>query len=533
MLELMPKKNNLSIWQARLASHAKTVLLVLITVSLTTMALMMAWGYVQQKEHVSLIRAGTQFQSSLAQTISDDESELPALLSYLAQNPSDFEQSSRHILDSHPHFLRLELRSNSGQLMGVNVSSKSKEQLTKGSRHEVPPGVVNSFFKSVSEQRIYWAQSYAPSGESALEAIVPIGAKQQVLLVRFDPNHWLQPQIKPELPSNIHVSLSGLPAPITQETSSFSIPIALRGTSIYLEFRYKVQRYSSLDATTLVIFALGLSLVFLLVIFNANEYKSSQAQLMHSQQVLSMFKSSQLSTLGEISTALSHELNQPLTTITNYIATCEIRLKQLGFQDKTLDKALQNARAQALRAGEVVHSIRLFLKREPSVDAIVDYEASISQLMPMIRAMVKESEARVEVIAEPDLCAKIDPSLFEQIVINLCKNGLDSMENRPTSERKLIIHAHSFNDPDGVQWAKLDVIDRGHGVRDEDADRLFESFFTTKNNGLGIGLNLCRSIAESYQGHIVWVNNEAGGATFSIKLPKHSTLSNNANTTAI
>jgi signal transduction histidine kinase len=151
----------------------------------------------------------------------------------------------------------------------------------------------------------------------------------------------------------------------------------------------------------------------------------------------------------------------------------------------------------------------------------------------MIRAMVKESEARVEVIAEPDLCAKIDPSLFEQIVINLCKNGLDSMENRPTSERKLIIHAHSFNDPYGAQWAKLDVIDRGHGVRDEDADRLFESFFTTKNNGLGIGLNLCRSIAESYQGHIVWVNNEAGGATFSIKLPKHSTLSNNANTTAI
>ena len=533
MLEVMPMKNNLTIWQARLASHTKTVLLVLISVSLTTMALMMAWGYVQQKEHVSLIRAGTQFQSSLAQTIANDESELPTLLSYLAQNPSDFDQSSQHVLDSYPHFLRLELRSNSGQLMGVNVSSKSKEQWIKGSRHEVPPGVVNSFFKSVSEQRIYWTQSYAPSGESALEAIVPMGAKQQVLLVRFDPNHWLQPQIKPELPSNIHVSLSGLPAPITNETSSFSIPIALRGTTIYLEFRYKIQRFSNLDAATLFIFVLGLSLVFLLVIFNTYDTKARRAEMIYSQQVLSMFKSSQLSTLGEISTALSHELNQPLATITNHIATCEIRLKQLGHQDKALDEALHNAREQALRAGEVVHSIRQFLKRGPSVDATVDYENTISELMPIIRAMVKESKASIEVITESDLCARIDPSLFEQIVINLCKNGLDSMEHLPTSERKLIIHAHSFNDLRGVEWARVDVIDRGHGVKDEDASKLFESFFTTKKNGLGIGLNLCRSIAQSYQGHIVWANNDGGGATFSIELPKLSNASNNTHTTAI
>jgi hypothetical protein len=107
------------------------------------------------------------------------------------------------------------------------------------------------------------------------------------------------------------------------------------------------------------------------------------------------------------------------------------------------------------------------------------------------------------------------------------------MEHLPASERKLILNAHSFNDNRGVQWARVDVIDRGHGVRDEDASKLFESFFTTKKNGLGIGLNLCRSIAQSYQGQIVWANNDERGATFSIELPKLSHVPHKPKTTAI
>ena len=195
-------------------------------------------------------------------------------------------------------------------------------------------------------------------------------------------------------------------------------------------------------------------------------------------------------------------------------------MKQLGYSDKILDKALKNARAQTLRAGEVVQSIRLFLKRGPAVHAVVGYQETISQLLPILKAMVKESQASLEVTHEPGLFAKIDPSLFEQIIVNLCKNGLDAMEDVPTFQKKILLNTFTYQVDDGSEWARVEVVDKGHGVQDENSSKLFDSFFTTKKNGLGIGLNLCRSIAESYGGRILWKNNDGVGATFSLELPK-------------
>lgn len=529
----MKMKKYISSVQDRLGSHRRIILLSVLTVTLTTVAMTITLDFLHQKDNDLLITAGAKFQASLIESIANEEAELPSVLADLTQEPSGFDKLSQKVLDSRPHYLRLELRNASGKLMGSREASNSAGLLPESSLQEVPPDVAVNFFKSISEQKIYWTRSYAPSGESTFEAIVPHVARQQVLLVKFNSSHWLPNQTGRKLPNNIQVSFNESPQSILKNISVFKSPSTFRGVNGNLEFSYKNQNPLFLSPANLIIFAVGLSLLVLIMSFNLEDMRLRQSQALHSQRALSMFKSSQLMTLGEISTALAHEINQPLTTIANHIATCEIRLKQLGYHDKTLEEALNNARAQALRAGEVVHSIRLFLKHEPLFDAIVDYEKTILELMPIISAMGKESQANVQVIAESGLLAKIDPSLFEQIVINLCKNGLDSMENRPPSERNLILHAHSFYDLQGVQWARVDVSDTGHGVAKKDADNLFESFFTTKENGLGIGLNLCRSIAETYEGHIIWKNNDDVGATFSLELPKLSPPSSNAQTTAI
>ena len=245
-------------------------------------------------------------------------------------------------------------------------------------------------------------------------------------------------------------------------------------------------------------------------------------QVKLAEQEMTLAKQAQLSTLGEISTTLAHELNQPLATITNYIATCEIRLQQLGFQDNVLNKALNDARGQTLRAGEVVQSIRNYLKKGSVVKATVEVEEAIVRLQPIINALTKEKRSTLKIELEPNISIRIDPALFEQIVLNLCKNALDAMSEVTPARRHLMIKSWSEIDNHEKKWAHIDVVDNGHGVSEENSKKLFEAFFTTKSEGMGIGLSLSRSVAESHGGKISWANNPEGGATFSMILPQHT-----------
>ena len=105
-------------------------------------------------------------------------------------------------------------------------------------------------------------------------------------------------------------------------------------------------------------------------------------------------------------------------------------------------------------------------------------------------------------------------------MLNLSRNGLEAMVDVEVNLRQLKINAYTHTSRNDTVWVRIDVQDCGHGVSDQDAQSVFESFFTTKADGMGIGLSLCRSVAESYGGRIRWSNNPSGGATFSLFLPK-------------
>ena len=234
-------------------------------------------------------------------------------------------------------------------------------------------------------------------------------------------------------------------------------------------------------------------------------------------------QTARLVTMGEMASSLAHELNQPLTAIANYTsgAASRIRLAESRGEEipneELIDLLTKTAR-QAERAGQVIRRIRGFVKRSDPIRRLADPRTILADSLGL--AEIDAREQGIELIQKiPDglPMLNVDPVLIEQVLVNLVKNGIDAM--RGAQRRSLVIEVSLIAD----QMA-FSVIDRGHGVPRAIRDRLFDSFYTTKNDGMGMGLNICRSIIESHQGRLWFEDNPDGGCTFRFTLPVQAAL---------
>jgi C4-dicarboxylate-specific signal transduction histidine kinase len=178
--------------------------------------------------------------------------------------------------------------------------------------------------------------------------------------------------------------------------------------------------------------------------------------------------------------------------------------------DKLLP-ALEKAASQAQRAGKIISRIREFVKRsEPrrqsiQIDTVIENAISLAEIHARKRQIVIERQIPENL---PDVLA--DPILIEQVLLNLLKNGLESMEQSEIGNLVVRVSLHD-------DQIEVGVMDRGTGLTDP--ERLFEPFFSTKTEGLGMGLNICRTIIESHHGRLWASNNPEGGTTFRFTLP--------------
>ncbi|NYT60927.1 PAS domain S-box protein [Alcaligenaceae bacterium] len=220
---------------------------------------------------------------------------------------------------------------------------------------------------------------------------------------------------------------------------------------------------------------------------------------------------SRLTTMGEMASSLAHELNQPLTAISNYSMGAVAMLKSGNAQPERLLEALEKAAGQAERAGKIISRIREFVKRsEPRrqrvpVSRILDNAIGFAEIDAHKRQVDIQQHLPDPL---PDVIA--DPILIEQVLLNLLKNGIEAME---TGEYRVLHVVITDQHP----LVEIAVIDRGHGLRDP--ERLFEPFYSTKSEGLGMGLNICRTIIESHHGRLWASANPDGGTIFRFTLP--------------
>lgn len=222
-----------------------------------------------------------------------------------------------------------------------------------------------------------------------------------------------------------------------------------------------------------------------------------------------------LSIVGEMASGLAHELNQPLAAIANYADGCQLRLRSGHIDATALIDATGRIRQQAERAGQIIQRMRAFVRKREPIKAPMDLSEVIGETVELFEGPARRAGVRLETrIAQSLPLVLADRVQVQQVLLNLLQNALDALRSRPERNGAITIEAETREA--GVSIA---VADNGAGMTSEVRAKLFDPFFTTKPDGLGLGLALCRSIAEEHDGRLSADDNPEGGAIMRLWLP--------------
>ena len=250
------------------------------------------------------------------------------------------------------------------------------------------------------------------------------------------------------------------------------------------------------------------------VITDITEKKRAKALKQQHQDML--HQTARLAALAEIATSLAHEVNQPLMAIASYNDACLRMLAAPGFEKKELVTALKRCREQALRAGKIIGRVRDFIRSRRPSPTHFDINALIRESLELLETQLEDSAMTTELsLSETPLITHADQTLLLQVVVNLVQNAIDAMEESAPSSRRLGLS--SARAADGA--ILVSVSDQGAGIPEVIAVRLYTPLFTTKSQGLGLGLSICRSVVEAHGGRIWHRANPVSGTTFHFTLP--------------
>jgi two-component system sensor kinase FixL len=257
----------------------------------------------------------------------------------------------------------------------------------------------------------------------------------------------------------------------------------------------------------------GDDLYFTGFVRDLTEHQQTQARLQELQSEL--VHVSRLTAMGEMASALAHELNQPLAAISNYMKGSRRLLA--GSQDPNTPKvesALDRAAEQALRAGQIIRRLRDFVSRGESEKRVESLSKLIEEAGALGLAGAREQNVQLRFRFDPHADFVLaDRVQIQQVLVNLFRNALEAMAQSP---RRELVVANSRIADDMIE---VEVSDTGSGFQGDVIPNLFQTFFTTKETGMGVGLSISRSIIEAHGGRMWAESNASGGATFRFTLP--------------
>jgi NO-binding membrane sensor protein with MHYT domain len=278
----------------------------------------------------------------------------------------------------------------------------------------------------------------------------------------------------------------------------------------------EVHGYASLDQTNLALAVAGTTFVILAsaLIASLSEQKRAEEALREAQADLAHV--TRVTTLGEIAASIAHEVNQPLAAV---VANAEACLRWLDRGTPDLDAARRSVEwiiDDANRASEVIRRVRALANKSDVEKAPLDINDVVKEVIALVQGELVSHRVSLRMeFANALPVVPADRVELQQVVINLVMNGIEAMQSVKDRPRELLIRSLQ----DETQQVLVSVTDCGVGISAENADRLFNAFFTTKTNGMGMGLSICRSIIEAHGGRLWASANLPHGATFQFTLP--------------
>jgi PAS domain S-box-containing protein len=258
---------------------------------------------------------------------------------------------------------------------------------------------------------------------------------------------------------------------------------------------------------------------FITTIRDITERQRAQREAQEQRQLLTHL--GRVAVLGELSGALAHELSQPLTAILSNAQAARRMLARQPVDLREIDEILEDIASADRRAGEVIRRLRAMFKRGESNRQLLDLNELTRDVLDFARSDLLTRHVQVTTRLASDLPrVRGDSVQVQQVLLNLIVNGCEAMIDNEPNDRTLVIET-SLVDHDTVG---ISVLDNGSGIRADILDQLFEPFVTTKRQGLGLGLTICRSIATAHGGQLWAGNNEGRGSVFRLLLPRDDNL---------
>jgi C4-dicarboxylate-specific signal transduction histidine kinase len=254
-------------------------------------------------------------------------------------------------------------------------------------------------------------------------------------------------------------------------------------------------------------------MLVLAAIVDITARKVAEAEAVRQRTELAHF--GRVSTMGQLASALAHELNQPLGAILRNAEAAELFLRRSPPDLEEVGAIIADIRQDDRRAGEVIERMRALLERRQLDRALLSVDALVGDVMVLVQPDARSRQVALHIDVPRTLPrARVDRVQLQQVLLNLIINGMDAMAEVPPEERRLVVRARQAD----ARTIEVAVEDAGRGVPPEKLERLFEPFFTTKPFGMGLGLPISFTIIEAHGGRI-WADSRPTGATFFFTLP--------------
>jgi two-component system, LuxR family, sensor histidine kinase DctS len=296
---------------------------------------------------------------------------------------------------------------------------------------------------------------------------------------------------------------------------------ALRGRAAPHGFESRIRHKDGHDVITMVytaplVDAQGVHRGWMSSVVDITAQKQAEAR--QRDQELRLQRSARLASVGEMASTLAHELNQPLMALSNFAAAA----RALASQDSSremLAGALDEIVGQSKRASEIVKRVRAFINPQRAHYEILTMESVIRHAETLLKPELQRDGVGLRLMLDDaDAPLRGDRVLLEQVLVNLVHNALHAMQEQPPAQAGARRGIELSCRREG-QLLRVTVADRGPGIPPERLEQVFAPFFTTKADGLGLGLNICRTIVEAHGGSMTVENRAGGGAAFSFTLP--------------